>query len=162
MVLHDGSTVYADTPAEIVEEMIPGYEGLDDQAKQDARVRHAARTASVVQQILIDRAKFDGAFDPDDPKLAGLAQILTTDKALALTLELPDKPGEPADWLPVVPLVLVRSSYAPHTDYPAIGGNVIWIDPSTDESYLDSLNATGIFSYWAADPDSAAESTSRR
>ena len=151
MMLHDGSTVYADTAAEIVEEMMPGLDSLDEPARSQARIRHAARTAADVQQMVIDRARYEGTFDPDDAEVAPLVQILVTDKSLSLSLELPQHPGEPADWLPVVPLVLLATSYAPTTEYPRIGGNVIWIDPATDESYLASLNATGLFSYWAAE-----------
>lgn len=152
MVLHDGSTVYADSASEIVEEMMPGYDCLDAAEREDARCRHAARTAALVQQILMDRAGLEGGFDAEDAHQAPLVQILSTDKSLSLTLELPQHPGEPADWLPSVPLVLLVSSYAPFTEHPRIGGNVLWIDPMSDESYLASLNATGVFSYWAATP----------
>ena len=156
MVLHDGSTVYTDTAAEVVEEMMPGYESLDSAARRDARYRHAAVTASAVQQILMNRAKSEGTFDPDDVRYSQTVQILRTDKSLCLELELPERPGEAADWLPQVPLVLLTTSYAPFTRHPRIGGNVIWIDPASEESYLASLNATGIVSYWTADSKSAA------
>ena len=77
---------------------------------------------------------------------------------MSLGLELPDAPGRPADWLPPVPLVLVTTGYAPHTKYPQIGGNVVWIDPADEADYLASLHRTGIFSYWT----SAAPAGSRR
>lgn len=95
MMLHDGSTVYADTAAEIVEEMMPGLDSLDEPARSQARIRHAARTAAVVQQMVIDRARYEGTFDPDDAEVAPLVQILVTDKSLSLSLELPDTPASP-------------------------------------------------------------------
>ena len=55
-------------------------------------------------------------------------------------------------------LVLVTTGYAPHTKYPQIGGNVVWIDPADEADYLASLHRTGIFSYWT----SAAPAGSRR
>lgn len=153
MVLHDGSTVYADSAAEVIAELLPGYDELDAKAKQDARARHAAKTAGLIQRLCIEQARVRGEFDPDEAQQSSLMQILTTDKALSLTLELPQAPGQPADWLPVVPLVLVTTSYAPHTGYQPIGGNVIWIDPVSEEGYLASLNRTGAFSYWTAAED---------
>lgn len=150
MVLHDGSTVYADSAAEVLAEMLPGYEGLDDAAQRDLRVRHARLVAEFVQRLYVQQATEAGVFDAADPQQAPLATILDTDKGLSLGLELPDAPGEPADWLPPVPLVLLSTSYAPHTEYPAIGGNVVWIDPTTEGGYLDSLAGTGAFDYWRA------------
>ncbi len=150
MVLHDGSTVYADTATEVLEEMLPGYGSLDEAAQFGARTRHARRVAEFIQRLQIDRAVAAGLFDEADPQLAALVHILTTDKALSLTLELPDAPGEVADWLPVVPLVLLTTSYAPHTQYPRIGGNVVWLDPASEASYLAGLHRTGIFNYWTS------------
>lgn len=156
MVLHDGSTVYADTATEVLEEMLPGYGSLDEAAQFGARTRHARRVAEFIQRLQIDRAVAAGLFDEADPQLAALVHILTTDKALSLTLELPDAPGEVADWLPVVPLLLLTTSYAPHTEYPPIGGNVVWIDPASETGYLTSLRRTGVFSYWTSEPAAMA------
>lgn len=150
MVLHDGSTVYADTAAEVLAEMLPGYEGLDDAEQRELRVRHARLVAEFIQRLNVQRAVEAGEFDANDPLQAPLAAILDADKGMSLTLELPDAPGEPADWLPVVPLVLLTTGYAPYTQYPPIGGNVVWVDPTTEDGYLDSLAATGGFDYWRA------------
>ncbi len=150
MVLHDSSTVYADTAAEVIEEMLPGYQWADPDMQLQARIQHARQVAGLVQRLHIDRAVDAGQFDPLDPQQAGLAQILTTDKTLSLSLELPEAPGQPADWLPAVPLVLLTTSYAPHTQYPRIGGNVVWLDPASEASYLAGLHRTGIFNYWTS------------
>jgi len=150
MVLHDGSVVYADTAAEVVDEFMPGYLDADEDARAAARIRHARKLAAVAQRLMIERARAAGVFDPDDPAQAQIDELLAMDKGLSLGLELPDAPGRPADWLPAVGLVLLTTSYEPHTDQPRIGGNVVWIDPTTDDAYLDSLGACGVFSYWAA------------
>lgn len=150
MVLHDGSTIYADTATEVLEEILPGYELMAPDVRREARVRHARQVAGLAQRMMIAQAVEAGQFDEADPHQAAQAQILTTDKSLSLTLEWPEAPGEPADWLPVVPLLLLTTSYAPHTQYPPIGGNVVWIDPSSEQGYLSSLQRTGVFSYWTA------------
>ena len=158
MILHDGSMVYADTAAEVLSEMLPGYQDTDEPARRRLRVRHAQQVAGLVQRLELERGIAEGGLDPSDPSQAALEQILTTDKSVSLGLELPDAPGRPADWLPPVPLVLVTTGYAPHTKYPQIGGNVVWIDPADEADYLASLHRTGIFSYWT----SAAPAGSRR
>ncbi|MGB3954485.1 MAG: hypothetical protein WBL05_04265 [Brooklawnia sp.] len=150
MVLHDGSTVYADTAAEVLSELLPGYQELDAQARRRTRIRHAQQVAGLVQRLQLEQAIAQGEFDQSDPGQAALADILTTDKSVSLGLELPDAPGRAADWLPQLPLVLVTTNYAPHTRYPRVGGNVVWIDPADEVGYLASLHRTGVFSYWTS------------
>lgn len=146
MVLHDGSTVYADTATEVLAELLPGYQLLDADAQLSARCRHAHQVAAFVQRLYLERATRDDGFD--QAANAALVEIMGTDKAVSLSLSLPHAPQQPADWLPSVPLVLVNTQYAPHQAYPPIGGNVIWIDPASEAGYLLSLRASGIFSYW--------------
>ena len=50
LTLHDGSTVHADTAAEIIEELVPGYTSLSPDARRAARVRLAERLASASQE----------------------------------------------------------------------------------------------------------------
>lgn len=150
MALHDGSIVYADTEAEILDELIPGYEFATDDEKVDARIRHARQAAAIAQKLLTRRALADGAVDVDEPATAELLRICDLDKSLSLGLEDPAHPGHPAEWRPVFPLVLVTTSYAPHSGYPPIGGNVVWIDPTGEAGYLGSLRDAGVFDYWSA------------
>lgn len=148
MALHDDSTVLADSPAEVLAELIPGYEFASPPEQQAARITHAHQAAAIAQLMHLDLAARTDLVDPADPVNAGWLGIVKMDKSLSLGLEAPDRPGEPADWLPSVPLVLVTTSYAPHTASPPIGGNVIWIDPVTEAGYLASLGDSGVFNYW--------------
>lgn len=150
LALHDGSTVYADTAAEVVEELIEGYPTLDAGARLSARVRLAEEMAALAQDLRIDQAVARGVLDPADPEQAALVEILRADKSASLLLELDDAPGDQAPWLPLPELVLVTSSYAPHTSYPAVEGNVVWVDPSDDAALLASFRTVGVFDYWAA------------
>lgn len=142
--LPGGGSVHADSPAEILAEIVPGYEHLDEASSGQARIRLALTAASQAQDLGIVRAGLDES-DPDD---AALAAVLRLDKGAPLTLAAPDQPDVPVPWEGSVPLVLVTTSYAPHTDVAAPAGNIVWIDPTTDQDYLDSLRASDAFDYW--------------
>ncbi len=150
LTLHDGSTVHADTAAEIIEELVPGYTSLGPDARARARTRIAERLASASQEARIQAAVAVGGLDPADPDHAALLDILRADKGQTMQLETEDAPGEGADWVPEPTLVLVATRYAPHTGDRRIGGNVTYLDPSSDEALLASLRDAQVFDYWAS------------
>lgn len=150
MLLHDGSMVHADTPTEVLDELMPGYGRLDDDGRRTARVGHAERLALAAQEAKIAAAAATGELDPSDPRSAGLLVLLRSSRSAPLFLETDDAPGLPAPWLGDPTLILVSTTYAPHTEAPPVKGNVAWLDPESSESYLASLRDTGLFSYWAA------------
>ena len=149
MLLHDGSMVHADTPAEVLDELMPGYERLDADARRTARIGHAERLAQAAQEAKIAGAAASGALDPTAPEAAGLMAVLRSSRAQALGFASDDDGGEALPWEGEPTLVLVTTTYAPHTGAPPVEGNVAWLDPDSDETYLGSLKDTGLFSYWA-------------
>lgn len=151
LLLHDGSMLHADTSAEILSELIPGYAGLEEADRRTARIAHADRLALAAQESRIAAAIADGTLDPNDPEAAGLFGLLRAPRSEPIALETEDVPGEDAPWLGAPELVLVTTTYAPHTAAPPVGGNVVWLDPDTEDSYLGSLRTAGAFSYWSRD-----------
>ena len=149
MALHDGSMVHADTPTEVLDELIPGYARLDRPGRRTARIDHAERLAQTAQEARIASAAAVGDLDPTDPDAAGLLIVLRAPRSVPMVLEDEDAPGEPAPWLGDPALILVTTTYAPHSGAAPVRGNVAWLDPSSEESYLGSLKDTGLFSYWA-------------
>lgn len=145
--LPGGGSVHADSAAEILAELLPGYDDLDAAGARQARIRHALVAASQAQDVHLARAAGRG-FDERDPADAALAQALRLDKGAPMSLASPDRPGEAVPWEGAVPLVLVTTAYAPHTDAPRPGGNIVWIDPDTEQGYLDSLRDSEAFDYW--------------
>lgn len=151
LLMHDGSMLHADTPAEILGELIAGYAAMPDELRAKARRLHAAKVADAAQDARIAFAQASGDFDETDADGAALASIMRADKGVSLLLETPDAPGTQANWEPEVPLYLLTTSYAPEGEFPPIGGNVLWLDPTDEQRYLDSLAEVKIFSYWRHD-----------
>ncbi len=152
LLLHDGSMLHADTAGEIVEELVPGYARADDAGRLRLRIAHAQRTALAAQELRIAHAEASGLLAADGADEGPLVDIMRLDKGESLLLETDDRPGAQADWEPDLPLYLVTTSYAPHAEHPPIGGNVLWLDPTSDAAYLTSLAAARIYSYWAQRP----------
>jgi hypothetical protein len=150
LTLHDGSTVHADTAAEVLEEIIEAYTSFDERGRLAARTRLAEQLASASQEVRIRSAIAQGTLDPADSDHAGLMDVLRADKAQSMSLETEDAPGVPAAWVPETMLVLVATRYAPHTAYPRITGNVAYLDPSDDDALLASLARAQIFDYWCS------------
>lgn len=153
LVLEDGAVVHADTETEALESLIPGYADLprdDAGARRRARVGHAERLAAAVQERRIEAAVADGRLDPADPDDELLMSILRLPKSEGMLLASPDAPGEQAAWEGPVTLVLVATSYAPHTDVPPARGRVTWLNPSEERAYLESLRDSGLRNYWSA------------
>ena len=157
LTLRDGSTVYADSVDEALDELIEGWARLSEDARREALIAHAAGAALEAQRQRIDAAVAAGTIDRADPDDRGLVEILEADKRASLFLELPDAPGEQADWHAPVELVLLTTSYAPHGDHPRIGGRVVWLDPTDPATYLRSLRDAGIHDYWMLDAPTAAD-----
>lgn len=150
LTLPDGSTVHADTAAEAVEELIAGYTALDAAGRLSARVAKAEAWARDNQDERIEDAGRRGLMDPADAGQRALVDVMRADKGLSLLLEVDEAPAEQAPWVLLPELVLVTTSYAPHTDYPPIPGNVVWLDPTDDQRFLASLQDAGILNYWSA------------
>ncbi len=154
LLLHDGSMIHADTPAEVIAELIPGYGALDAAERRTARIGHAQQLAQAAQEARIAAAAAAGVIDLAAPDVVGLLTLLRAARSEPMAFETEDAPGVAAPWLGDPQLVLVTTTYAPHAEIAPVTGNVSWLDPHTEESYLGSLRDTGVFSYWAQSPTS--------
>lgn len=145
-----GASVHADTPAEILGELIEGYEALSAPARREARIEHAARVAVEHQELRIAQATREGLISADDPQDAALVGILRSAAGRPLRLSRPgDDERAPAPaWEGAIALVCLTTSYAPHTDVRAPTGRVDWLDPTGEQGYLISLRRVGAADYW--------------
>ena len=147
MTLHDGSTMHGLSAGVLLAEMIAGYAEAGEGERATLRARDALRHAVRAQDLAIARAREAGVVDPADPADVPLLDLLELPKDEPLELAVDGEDGQ-APWLAAVPLVLVTTSYAPHTDTAPVTGNVLWIDPADEVAYLRSLRDAGLYDIW--------------
>ena len=134
--------VYGDTPEELLQYFIPGYQLLTDEVERTtARLLYAV-TVQVALQAL-----FQSGME--------VRMGLTPTPAERAILEAPrDVPPQVTEWESEIPLVLVSSYYQPDGELLRPTGllgepgydepyNLIWLDPSGDMPFLVSLHQAG-------------------
>lgn len=138
-------SVFADNAGEIIAHIIPGYDDLpagpegDDQALI-LRWETAATTATDIQALICADRGQEGLFDPANESEDTLTALFQ-DKMIAVEdVEAWDHEQ--------VPLVLVATDYDPFTDRVPPTGNILWIDPSDEVTFLDSLSNLGVIEFY--------------
>lgn len=142
-LLYAGHTrrVYADTEAALIEVLIPGYQDLTEQHRWEARLAYATR-AQVIAQAGLNTAEVFGSLS--------LAErtILSGPR---------HQPPVVSTWDCPIPLILIASYYAPAgpnarpVRAQGMAPNVIWLDPSDDETFLRSLHDIAVISLHTSD-----------
>ena len=136
----EGRVVLADSRTELVEDLIEGYADLPDtDAGNDEALymRYTSVTdiADQIQQIIAAQAVNDGTFDHTVESEDNLTVIFTPRK---------EKITGFSPWTHVVPLILISTDYAPFTSEPLPEGNIKFLNPFTETTYLDSLSELGV------------------
>lgn len=134
------TTVFADTRTELTSQLIEGYAEIPDGEAGDeqallARYRSVVDIANTTQGLVAGQAAESGQFDPATE---------TEDTLTAMFTDKDQKIDEIAEWNHKVPLVLVASGYAPYNSTPRPTGNVLWLDPFTETTYLETLAEIGL------------------
>ena len=153
LIDNEGQVVFADDAGELVALFIEGYRFPRDDRGHDLAL--AARSEALVevaersQRYLVDEAVEGGVLDP----LAAGEDALT---ALFAPRTRPWEGRSTEDgtasyeWDGPVPLILLATDYAPFTDRPQPTGNVVYLDPSTEVSFLVSLDTLGLVKFLVA------------
>jgi hypothetical protein len=128
-----GSMAYADSYAELVDALIPGYGTYSDPKALVARVDYAHSQAVWVQaQVWADN---------EEPLTPAQEQLLAAPR---MGVQAPS-----GVWEAPVPLVVLSVAYEPYTDVvmPLVAStatDTVWvIDPVSEESFLESLHEVG-------------------
>ncbi|NVM96068.1 hypothetical protein [Arthrobacter wenxiniae] len=134
-------SVLADTRTELTAELIEGYADLPETEEGDtealyARYGTSVQIANTLQQVLAAQAAEEGTFDPSTQSEDVLTAIFT---------DRSEKIDEIAEWTNQdVPLVLIATEYAPYGTATKPAGNVLWIDPFTETTFLQTLSDIGV------------------
>ncbi len=156
-----GQTYFADSVTEIIEATLPGYASLkfvDDAGRVEfleegddvalvMRYEDLISHATGYQEAIVNAAVEKGAFIPSEVSEDVLTALLAERIVPFEGIPLNDDPADPRvelEWDCEVPLVLMTSDYAPFTDRPEPTGNIIWLDPTTELTYLRSLDRLGV------------------
>ena len=147
-LVHAEQTQVSGSLTQLVGKLIPGYADLPagpvgDDAALLARWEHAVAAANLVQQVLIGAAVESGDFDVN----------LVSEGALSNLFASRIETVEVGEWSEKVPLVLIASSYAPFTERQPPTGNVRWINPHNERTFLESLAAVGLIEFEAVPAD---------
>jgi hypothetical protein len=135
----NGEALVSDTATDLVAKIIGlEYEGLpDNEAGSDEafglRYDFLLSFAAFFQTIKIQDAIYADHFDleaTDDETLTILFQ--------ERTVPFETRDGATPVWNHPVPLILIAVDYAPYSSRPKPVGNVIFVDPYTETSFLDA------------------------
>lgn len=124
-----GETLYASGFAGLVDQILPGHESAGAEERMLLRLDALAVAASIAQAAVLVDVDLDD-FDEDT------LTVLFHDRS-AQVIEF-------AEWAGDVPLLLLATSYEPFSATPApTGEHIVWLDPSTERTFIEALCACG-------------------
>lgn len=141
-------TILADTRTELVAAIID-TDGSGDEYLRLAEGENAAEDTSWSRYVEMTRlAPYLAELVLVSAMESGTVSAHEMDADALNTIIAPDRlHGEPfvGEWNDDrVPLILIRADYEPFTDRPLPSGNVKFLDPSTETTFIDSLVEAGV------------------
>ncbi|WP_375000094.1 hypothetical protein [Aeromicrobium sp. CTD01-1L150] len=137
----DSATILlSDSVTELVAQVIPGYPDDHDSALV-ARYQTAVATANDLQRAFVSESVRSDKLDLTDLDEDTL-NLLLGNRAIPVDAETHLRwDGEP-------PLVLIATDYAPFTARTPIAGNVLWLDPSDEATFMRTLANVGVLEFF--------------
>lgn len=134
-------TILADTRTELVSALIDGYETLlagprPVEETAWARCTFTLGVADLLAESLLSEAVSTGQLEVTDLSEDQINYLMPPERISARPFT--------GHWGAPVPLIALRSDYAPFTHLPAPTGNVRFLDPSNETTLIDSLVEAGI------------------
>lgn len=135
-MLTEEETVFGDSYEDLLSHLIDGYPTVEETPEDverayELRWGFAASVANEMQDQYVQGAAEAGLLQDDAPEETKM--VLGMDRSVRLEL-----PGDVWE-VEGLPLVLLATHYAPHTDYPAPTGNVAFLDPTNARTLLASM-----------------------
>lgn len=120
-------TVTADRPEELLDLLVDGYRDVPQEDRHGARVAHAGRIRSRLQQRIL-AAYGPSGLEPDEQRAF---------------LDEPAPTRIPPTWSADVPLVLVGAHFVGQPRPDRTAGRIVWLETDDDDGYLRSLAEAG-------------------
>jgi hypothetical protein len=164
----DGTTYYADSVTEIIDATLDGYAELKhvdengeteffDQGndlalvmRYDDLVGYATGLQEQIVKTHIEEREFDPASISEEVLTALFAEKIVPFEGIPVSDD-PANTDMDLAWSLEVPLVLLTSDYLPFTDRMVPDGNIVWLDPTTELTYLRSLDKIGVMKLLVAE-----------
>jgi hypothetical protein len=146
-----GLTTLATTRTGLVEAILEGYDAIagPQTAEHDpfleARYDFAVEVAAAAQASLLVQAADSRTYQLDEEIDEDVFVALTQDRNRPFLGVRPAGTDEAeVEWTLDVPLVLIPAHYQPFTSLPKPTGRIVWLDPATETTLLDTLAAAGL------------------
>jgi len=128
-VSYEGWRICADTAEEILGVLVDGYAAKhDEQSRWHARIQVAVEAQGTIQRLLNAGELFDRCTEEE-------TRVLLHDVGVQPVV---------GEWRCGIPLILIACFYRPLGKIPqpttVVPGQIWWIDPSTAQSQLETLN----------------------
>lgn len=135
-VVFPRETIFADTYDDVVEHLIPEYPKEQDteekiQRADALRFAYAVHAANELQEEFLGKAIVENFINEGAEDF--IKFIVSGDRGQYIAV-----PGN--EWnFPQLPLALLTVFYAPYTDEEKPTGEIVWIDPVSEKSLVDSV-----------------------
>jgi len=155
----NGMALFTDSLVEALAQEIPGYADLADQAAAGGPDADQAADemlglryddlrvyADALQRWMVNDAAERGRIDLAAIGDQALSALMNERFVPFDGIQEPDGTVNLV-WEHDVPLILFVTDYEPYTSRPQPSGQVMWVDPSTELTYLESLDTLGIVDF---------------
>lgn len=162
----DGNSkiAYSDSPAELLELLIPGYSDMSEEQRLDARLSRAINLQAVTQAQIVLSLSQDDKDQLKEWELKALRGEYNDQDSYAIRgfwkENLPEETnpedvseGDQLDvWESQIPLVLIDAAYKPWSDIePPLGNpegsNIVWLKPVDEIDFLLSLTSINYITF---------------
>ena len=160
----EGTATFTDSLIEAISQNLPGYAELAERmAARESDSDEAADAmlgmryddlriyADALQRWLINDAAENGRVNLEQIGDQALTALMSERLVPFGGIE-----GEDGTvgytWECEVPLILFVTDYQPYTSRPQPDGRIIWVDPSTELAYMQSLDALGVVDFMVLEP----------
>lgn len=148
----DGGLIISDSATEVVGYIVPGYDELaDNDAGHDEalglRYDFLVEVANIAQEYYRSWGASEGLWDPSEES-EDVLTALYSDRSKPFE-GIPGPAGIELEWTHEIPLLLFVTDYDPYVPRrQPPSGRIVWLDPSDEMSFLQSITKLNIISHY--------------